>query len=1224
MIKSPRAIQSFYPILVLVSLVYTLFQSGPLNGSWVALILTVLFQLYLPGCLLIRALGRHTTAHPISRFAWTLGAGLGLTIALGGLCRFLWVNVPVYLLVLHVIMLVLSLVKTTPVSTEPRWTLTRQVLPLYGLVVAACFINLYVGAQSWAHFIGFEDQAIFASLSDWLAHNPGEFPNDVPLRSRQIGIINGDTRFDTDGWTYTHGAWIWTSGVTASQLIWFDLNALFVWTAPLLAFALAYEITQRETVGAWSAGLLMLVGLLTLDNLVYYPIYAFGRVGVFQINSLRQFSLTIMMPVSLLAGLVYLRDFRRGDLPLIFIKGVALALLHPFAITMYLLSIGGSAALSWLARRATPRQILPLMLVLVLLLSVPFLQRYARWGLETNTTSPGVSPTENTGFTQLKNVPLIGSVVIRDPQDVFYHPVIVAAAVLGLIAGLYWRRSLAARYIFASTLCLLVVSFTPVVTRIFTNIMSAQGMALFVMILPIPLILALALEMLRETVSRARLVRPFTVAATAAAILVTAAVLLFEPFPIRASARDQLRAYNETQAQRYVNTAQWALITALKDVLPQNEVSTLTVPSAISNLVVEDVSNTLITGGRRSRNTARVADDRFYNRDTIPAPFLDTADIEFLKQYGVTHIVLEAGDSRLPQLLMQPERFEILARPAGYLIFKVQSDLQTSDADDLFAQMNTLYGQMNAPRWDRQDGFALARAGDTTWQTLLNEWETQPTSISTDYGLAMSYLMLGLDAEAIPIWQALHEQYPDTTLFADALAYSLREMGDVENAAAVLQTNLVSDDATVRVLAARSLLTDDFIYMLDSTELRQVLDVAQNDADIWQQLAVFDQPDAQRNRVALLMSVEEWQTAANWLNAIPEVRRAPQDYVAEAGIALVQGDVARALSILQPATEPDWFTAKRVAHPDRWENNVAAQSYYLLKTALAEREGRSVDAEISRREAIGWGAAQTDQPLEPLLTIADYRALYVMNPSMSHNSEDLLTVTATYGNIQPPRISVPIRSWLIQVISPDGAQQYGSVDVPAQFAAGALVRVPVEVEVDLSDVPTLTPALIYIQPRHNNAIVFGEAVLPIVLQRPDAAVIPPDAETVNRQFGETIRLLNYSTQQEQENSSFDITLYWRAEAEIDEDYQVFVHVVGEDGQIAAQRDNQPVNGTYPMRMWRTHTAIADHYTFTEELPPGIYTVRVGLYRLADQKRLTITPNDEQVESDSLNLFTFER
>ena len=68
----------FWPLFVVLSLLVNLLQVPFLHGTFGALVVAVLTQVYLPGYLLARRLGRHRLPHPIHRFGWVLACGLGL------------------------------------------------------------------------------------------------------------------------------------------------------------------------------------------------------------------------------------------------------------------------------------------------------------------------------------------------------------------------------------------------------------------------------------------------------------------------------------------------------------------------------------------------------------------------------------------------------------------------------------------------------------------------------------------------------------------------------------------------------------------------------------------------------------------------------------------------------------------------------------------------------------------------------------------------------------------------------------------------------------------------------------------------------------------------------------------------------------------------------------------------------------------------------------------
>lgn len=1189
-------------VIVLLSLALALLRGGPLHGSTAALIVTVLAQVYLPGYLLARVMGKHRLPHPITRLVWVLVSGLALTIPLGTAARLLGLPVTVYLLALHGMMLALAWLPPGQPADAPAWRWTWRRLPLYIVVLAACVVPVAVNSASRCRFFGFEDQVLFASQAGWLAYHPGETPHDLPLRARQIGVLNGDTRFDTDGWTYNHAAWSWASGVPPAQIIWFDLNPLFVWAAPLAVFALAYELTRREEAAAWAAAALALVGLMTLDNIVYYPVYtAYGRLALFQVNTVRQMSLTLMLPLTLLVGFCYLRTRRRGDWLLMLLAGAALAILHPFQITLFALSIGAAAGLGWLFgsdKRSALIRLLPLGFALAALLALPFIQRFNRAGLQAADTIIDEQAVESSSdevvargsFLILPALPLVGVTFIRNPADVFYHPAIALAVALGLVAGVWVRRSRAAQYIFGATLIFLLLNFTPGLTAFFDRFASSVGLLTTLFILPVPLIFGLGFD------AALRGLKARSLEWGGAAMLLLAGLLIaFEPIPLEASARDQLQAFNDMQTVRRLRPAQTELTGLLKTLLPDGPVSILMTPGDTASVVIEDLHHVLITGGRGSRNQAAGGDNRFYNQLGANSPWLDSADLNYMNTWGVTHIVSKADQTRLPQLVLDAARFPLLGQTAGQFVFARSVGPPPDAVDGLFVEMNAAYARDLQPRWS-PDGFEMVRAGSPDiWEPLAEAWrdllETEPEDGRARFGLAFAELLMGADDRALPEWEALSAAYPQVPLFHEALAYTYSALNQPDAGARVLLNALNSPSADVRVLAARALLTDTFFYLLDDAALDRVLAVTEQDAVVWDYLAVFDQPDAVRQQAALWMSAGRWEAAQTWLDRLPPMLVAPRDLVAQAAAALAEGDVQAALNRLQPATDPAWLAAKAFWSPDRWADNRAAQMYERLRNPALDSESI------------------------PLLAIAESGSPFVMQPVVAQDeAAGTLTVTATYGDFQPQR-GYPVRFWRIQVVKASSNEMLASVDAPAELEENVLVRVPVTLPLP-DHVEPLTPALVIITPAHNNAVTYPPALVPVTLNRPDSAIIPAGAEAVGLQFGESITLENYTL--EAAAGRLDLTLYWQTGAPLAENYQVFVHVLDAAGEIIAQDDSAPVQNQYPTGQWREGVLIADpHRIPVDNLPDG-YSVRVGLYRLPDGTRLPV--DDPRAEGDSVRLF----
>ncbi len=93
-----------------------------------------------------------------------------------------------------------------------------------------------------------------------------------------------------------------------------------------------------------------------------------------------------------------------------------------------------------------------------------------------------------------------------------------------------------------------------------------------------------------------------------------------------------------------------------------------------------------------------------------------------------------------------------------------------------------------------------------------------------------------------------------------------------------------------------------------------------------------------------------------------------------------------------------------------------------------------------------------------------------------------------------------------------------------------------------------------------------------------------------------------------------LTLYWQGLTPIDEDYQVFVHLVDASGRQVAGYDKSPLGGWWPTSLWEPGQTFDDDYPLMlpKDLPPGRYELRTGLYRLDDLHRLPLSGPPAQV------------
>jgi hypothetical protein len=120
-------------------------------------------------------------------------------------------------------------------------------------------------------------------------------------------------------------------------------------------------------------------------------------------------------------------------------------------------------------------------------------------------------------------------------------------------------------------------------------------------------------------------------------------------------------------------------------------------------------------------------------------------------------------------------------------------------------------------------------------------------------------------------------------------------------------------------------------------------------------------------------------------------------------------------------------------------------------------------------------------------------------------------------------------------------------------------------------------------------------------------------------LGDSIQLAGYDLQT---GSALNLTLYWRSQAPVEQDYDVFVHVTNENGEIVAQADRQPLSGLAATSIWQPGDIIADPLTIPlpPDLPAGRYEIRAGMFLRASGARLPIPGS----ENDAYLLETLTR
>ncbi len=110
-------------------------------------------------------------------------------------------------------------------------------------------------------------------------------------------------------------------------------------------------------------------------------------------------------------------------------------------------------------------------------------------------------------------------------------------------------------------------------------------------------------------------------------------------------------------------------------------------------------------------------------------------------------------------------------------------------------------------------------------------------------------------------------------------------------------------------------------------------------------------------------------------------------------------------------------------------------------------------------------------------------------------------------------------------------------------------------------------------------------------------------------LGDSILLLGYGLEltEVSPRGVVHLTLYWRTEAPITEDYTVFAHLLDGSGVLRSQADSMPWHDAFRTSRWPPGMLIPDEYELAvpKDAPPGEYRVAIGLYFWQTGERLPL-------------------
>ncbi len=118
------------------------------------------------------------------------------------------------------------------------------------------------------------------------------------------------------------------------------------------------------------------------------------------------------------------------------------------------------------------------------------------------------------------------------------------------------------------------------------------------------------------------------------------------------------------------------------------------------------------------------------------------------------------------------------------------------------------------------------------------------------------------------------------------------------------------------------------------------------------------------------------------------------------------------------------------------------------------------------------------------------------------------------------------------------------------------------------------------------------------------------ARSVKATFGDRGQLAGAEfPAQARPGGELTVDLLWLAARQVGTNDKAFVHLVGPDGQVAAQSDSDPGAGFTPTTRWQPGELIPDRHRLAlpASLAPGTYRLMAGMYQFEPFKNLLTDP-----------------
>lgn len=194
----------------------------------------------------------------------------------------------------------------------------------------------------------------------------------------------------------------------------------------------------------------------------------------------------------------------------------------------------------------------------------------------------------------------------------------------------------------------------------------------------------------------------------------------------------------------------------------------------------------------------------------------------------------------------------------------------------------------------------------------------------------------------------------------------------------------------------------------------------------------------------------------------------------------------------------------------------------------------------------------------------------------------------------------------------------------ARYGTGvASTWLPNEIVDDLYDIPLDgIPSGVY------TLLVSYDNDHPVVVARVQfardvpATIVPSPLHALDAQIGERIRLVGYGAPDvAHPGDRLPLDLFWRALANVGDDYTVFAQLHDAHGESVAHMDSIPGGGLEPTFLWIPSKLVTDrmYLNLPLNLRPGLYSLFVGMYLYPDLKRLPVVVDEVRAPDDLIAL-----